>query len=60
LVLKMPALIGVLSIYGDLTVSFKCDSEALDIVVMTACIDTSAVLVSKAIKVAPSDLTIPE
>jgi hypothetical protein len=34
LVLKMPALIGVLSIYGDLTVSFKCDSEALDIVVM--------------------------
>jgi hypothetical protein len=29
LVLKMPAAKGVLTVYGDLHISFKCDSEAL-------------------------------
>jgi hypothetical protein len=60
LVLKMLALNGVLSVFGDLIVSFKCDSEALDIATMNACTDASAVLVAEAAMVAPSDLTIPE
>jgi hypothetical protein len=51
---------GVLTVYGDLIVSFKCDNEALEIATTNACIDTSAVMVAEAAKVAPTDLTIPE
>jgi hypothetical protein len=60
LVLKMPAPNGVLSVYGGLMVSFKCDSEAFDIAVMSACVNASAVLVVEAKRVALSDLTNPE
>jgi hypothetical protein len=60
LVLKMPAPNGVLTVYGDLIVSFKCENEALEIATMNACIDTLAVMVAEAAKVAPTDLTIPE
>jgi mRNA degradation ribonuclease J1/J2 len=60
LVLKMPAPNGVLSVFGDLMVTFKGDSEALNIAMMTACTDTSAVLVTEATKVALSNLTVPE
>jgi hypothetical protein len=59
LVLKMPTPNGVLSVYVDLIVSLKCDNEALDIAMMNACVDTSAVMVAEATKVAPSDLTVP-
>jgi hypothetical protein len=60
LVLKIPTPNGVLSVYGDLIVSFKCDSEALHIATTTACANASAVLVTKVAKVAPSDLTVLE
>jgi hypothetical protein len=60
LVLKMPAPNGVLTVYGDLIVSLKCDNEALEITTTNACIDASAVMVAKAAKVAPTDLTILE
>jgi hypothetical protein len=60
LLLKMPAPNGVLSIYGDLMVAFKCNSEAFDIIVTTTCTDASAVLVTKAAMVSLSNLTVPE
>jgi hypothetical protein len=60
LVLKMPAPKGVLPIYGDLLISFKCDNEALEIAMTSACFGASAVMVAEAKKVAPTDLTIPE
>jgi hypothetical protein len=60
LVLKMPAPKGVLTVYGDLLVSFKCDNEALEIRMTNACFGASAVMVAEAKKVDPSDLTIPE
>jgi hypothetical protein len=60
LVLKMPAPCGVLNIYDDLLVSFKCDNEALEIATTNACFGASAVMVAEAKKVAPTDLTIPE
>jgi hypothetical protein len=60
LVLKMPAPNGVLTVYGDLIVSFKCDNEALNIATTNACIEAWAVKVTEAAKVAPSDLTISE
>jgi hypothetical protein len=50
---------GVLTIYGDLLVSFKCDNDALEITTTNTCFGTSAVMVAEAKKVALNDLTIP-
>jgi hypothetical protein len=60
LVPKMPAPRGVLTVYDDLLVSFKCDNEALEIATTNACFDTSAVMVVEAKKVDSTDFTIPE
>jgi hypothetical protein len=60
LVLKMPAPNGVLIVYGDHIVLFKCDNGALDITTTNACIDASTVMIAKAAKVTPSDLTVLE
>jgi hypothetical protein len=60
LVLKMPAPKGVLTVYDNLLISFKCDNEALEITTTNSCFGASAVMVAEAKKVAPTDLTIPE
>jgi hypothetical protein len=60
LVLKMPAPKGVLTVYDDLLISFKCDNEALEIATTNAYFIASTVMVAKAKKVAPTDLTTPE
>jgi hypothetical protein len=60
LVLKMPAPRRVLTVYGDLPVSFKCDNEALEIATTSACFGASAVMVAEAKKVTSTDLATPE
>jgi hypothetical protein len=60
LVLKMPAPKGVLTVYGDLLISFKCDIEALEIATTNTCFGASAVMVAEVKKVNPSDLTVLE
>jgi hypothetical protein len=56
LVLKMAAPNGVLIVYGDLLISFKCDNGALEISTTNACFSASAVMVAEAKKVDQSDL----
>jgi hypothetical protein len=56
----MPAPRGVLTVYGDPLVSFKCENKALDIATTSACFGASAVRVAEAKKVAPTDLAISE
>jgi hypothetical protein len=60
LVLKMSASNGVLTVYDNLIVSFKCDNETLEIATTNTYMDASVVMVAKAAKVALTDLTIPE
>jgi hypothetical protein len=60
LVLKMPATNRVLTVYGDLLISFKCDNEALEIATTNTCFGASTVMVVEAKKVDKSDLTVPE
>jgi hypothetical protein len=60
LVLKMSAPKGVLTVYSDLLISFKCDNEALEIATTNACFGASTVMVAEAKKVDPSNLTVPE
>jgi hypothetical protein len=57
LVLKMPTPKGVLTVYGDLLISFKCDNKALEIATTSAYFGASAVMVAEAKKVASTDLT---
>jgi hypothetical protein len=60
LVQKMPAPNGVLTVYGDLLISFKCDNMALEIATTHACFGAFAVMVAEAKKVDQSDLIVPE
>jgi hypothetical protein len=60
LVLKMPTTNRVLTVYGDLLISFKCDNEALEIATTNTCFVASTVMVVEAKKVDKSDLTVPE
>jgi hypothetical protein len=58
LVLKMPTPNGILTVYGDLLISFKCDNTALEIDTTHACFDALTVMVAEAKKVDQSDLTV--
>jgi hypothetical protein len=60
LVLKMPTPHGVLTVYGDLIISFKCRNEDLEIAMTNACIDASAVMIAEATEVSLSDFTVLE
>jgi hypothetical protein len=60
LVLKMSAPNGLLIVYNDLLISFKCDNAALEIATMNACFGASAVMVAEAKKVDQSELTVLE
>jgi hypothetical protein len=56
----MPTPNGVLTVYDDMLISFKCDNEALEIATTNACFVASTVMVAEAKKVDQFDLTIPE
>jgi hypothetical protein len=60
LVLKMPSPTGVLSLQGDLKISFDCDIEAVELAATNQVpnIMMEIYIVSK--KLAPSELDIPE
>jgi hypothetical protein len=60
IMLKMPAPKGVLTVYGDLLISFMYDNEALEIATTNACFSASVVMVAEAKKVDSFHLTIPE
>jgi hypothetical protein len=60
LVLKMPSLVGVLSLQGDLKISFDCDTEAVELVSMNQVPKTMMEIYAASKKLAPSELDIPE
>jgi hypothetical protein len=60
LVLKLPTPKEVLTVHGNLQISFKCDIAALEIATTHACFGASAVMVAEAKKVDQSELTVPE
>jgi hypothetical protein len=60
LVLKMPAPHGVLTVYGDLLLSFRCDAEAVELAEISATKAASTVLLAEAKQVDQSGLKIPE
>jgi hypothetical protein len=60
LVLKMPSLAGVLSLQGDLKISFDCDTEAVELADTNQVPNAMMEIHAASKKLAPSELDIPE
>jgi hypothetical protein len=60
LVLKMPSPAGVLSLQGDLKISFDCDIEAVELAAKNQVPNATMEIYAASKKLAPSELDIPE
>jgi hypothetical protein len=60
LVLKMPSPAGVLSLQGDLKISFDCDTEAVELTATNQVPNAMMEIYAASKKLAPSELDIPE
>jgi hypothetical protein len=60
LVLKMPSPAGVLSLQGDLKISFDCDTKAVELAATNQVPNAMMVIYAASKKLAPSELDIPE
>jgi hypothetical protein len=60
LVLKMPSPAGVLSLQGDLKISFDCDTEAVELATTNQVPNAMMEIYTASKKLAPSELDIPE
>jgi hypothetical protein len=60
LVLKTPSPTGVLSVQGDLKISFDCDTEAVELTATNQVPNAMMEIYSASKKLAPTELDIPE
>jgi hypothetical protein len=60
LVLKMPSPAGVLSLQGDLKISFDCNTEAMELAATNQVPNAMMEIYAASKKLAPSELDIPE
>jgi hypothetical protein len=60
LVLKMPSPAGVLSLQGDLTISFDCDTEAVELAATNQVPNAMMEIYATSKKLTPTELEIPE
>jgi hypothetical protein len=60
LVFKMPSPAGVLSLQGDLKISFDCDTEAVELATTNQVPNAMMEIYAASKKLAPSELDIPE
>jgi hypothetical protein len=60
LVLKMPSPAGVLSLQGDLKISFDCDTKAVELAATNQVPDAMMEIYATSKNLAPSELDIPE
>jgi hypothetical protein len=58
--LKMPSPAGVLSLQGDLKLSFDCDTEAVELTATNQVPNAMMEIYAASKKLAPSELDIPE
>jgi hypothetical protein len=60
LIMKMPAPNGILSIYGDIIVSYKCESNTVDLTKVSACKAVATVMVAQVAKIDQTTLEVPK
>jgi hypothetical protein len=58
--LVMPSPAGVLSLQGDLKISFDCDTEAVELTATNQVLNTMMEIYAASKKFAPTELEIPE
>jgi hypothetical protein len=57
---KMPTSNGILPIYGDLIISFKCDNDTVNLATTSAYRAAATVMVAQAAKIDQTTLEVPE
>jgi hypothetical protein len=60
LVLKMPSPAGIISLQGDLKISFDCDTEAVELAATNQVPNTMMEIYAASKKLGPTELEIPE
>jgi hypothetical protein len=60
LILKMPSPVGVLTLQGDLKISFDCDTEAVELAATNQVPNAMTEIFAASKKLAPTELEIPE
>ena len=60
LLMKMPTPNGILSIYGNIMVSYRCDAESIDLASTSAYATAASAMVTQASTVDVSTLEVPE
>jgi hypothetical protein len=60
LVLKMPSPAGVLTLQGDLKISFDCDTEAVELPATNQVPNAMMEIIAASKRLAPTELEIPE
>jgi hypothetical protein len=60
LVLKMPSPVGVLSLQGDMKISFDCDTEAVELAATNQVANAMMEIYAASKKLSPSELDIPK
>jgi hypothetical protein len=60
LIMKMPMPNRILSVYGDILVSYKCENDTIDLAKVSACKAAATVMVAQAAKIDQTTLEVPE
>jgi hypothetical protein len=60
LIMKMLVPNGILSVYGDILVSYNCKSDTIDLSKVSACKAVATVMVAQAAKIDQTTLEVPE
>jgi hypothetical protein len=60
LVMKRPTPNEILSVYDDLIISFKCESDTVDLATTSTCKAAATIMVAQAAKIDPTSLEVPE
>jgi hypothetical protein len=60
LIMKMPAQNMILSILGNILISYNCESDTINLSKVSACKATATVMVAQAAKIDQTTLEVPE
>jgi flavorubredoxin len=60
LIMKMAAPNKIVSVYGDIVVSYNCESDTVDVINVSVCKATAMVMVAQAAKIDQTTLEVPK
>jgi hypothetical protein len=60
LIMRMPTPNEILSVYGDILISYNCESDTVDLAKVSACKASATVMVTQPAKIDQATLEVPE